>query len=274
MAIFIKEDKMDCSEKLQELKKKLAEKGKILISFSGGVDSSLLAKVARDVLEENAICAILDSETMPRSELEKAEALARSLGINCLVAKYSIINDPDFIKNPPDRCYLCKKASARMLKIVAADKGISCIADGVNLSDCSDYRPGIKASNEEGIWHPFVEAGITKEDIRKLAKQMGLSFWDKPSSACLASRIPFGDQITGTNLAKVEMAEDHLKNLGLKQVRVRVHGSVARIEVLEDEMDKVLLSKDRIAKELKKVGFKYVALDLQGFRSGSMNEVL
>jgi uncharacterized protein len=265
---------MDCSEKLQELKKKLADKGKILISFSGGVDSSLLAKVAGDVLAENAVCVILDSETMPRSEVEKAEELAGSFSINCLVAKYSIINDPDFIKNPPNRCYLCKKASARMLKIVAAEKGITCIADGVNLSDCGDYRPGIKASNEEGIWHPFVEAGISKEDIRELAKQMGLSFWDKPSSACLASRIPYGDQITGANLAMVEMAEDHLKSLGLKQVRVRVHGSVARIEVPEEEMEKVLLSRERIAKELKKAGFKYVALDLQGFRSGSMNEVL
>ena len=265
---------MDWSDKLQVLKKMLAEKEKILISFSGGVDSSLLAKVAGDVLGENAICVILDSETMPRSELENAKALARSFNINCLVAKYSIIDDPDFIKNPPIRCYLCKKASARTLKIVAAEKGINCIADGVNLSDYGDYRPGIKASDEEGIWHPFVEAGIAKEDIRELAKQMGLSFWDKPSSACLASRIPYGDQITCANLEMVEMAEDYLKTLGHNQARVRVHGSVARIEVPEDEMEMVLLSRDRIAKELKKAGFKYIALDLQGFRSGSMNEVL
>jgi uncharacterized protein len=200
--------------------------------------------------------------------------LARSFDINCLVAKYSIINDPDFIKNLPNRCYICKKALARTLKTVAAEKGITCIADGANLSDFGDYRPGIKASDEEGIWHPFVEAGVTKEDIRELAKQMGLSFWDKPSSACLASRIPYGDQITCANLAMAETAEDHLKSLGLKQVRVRVHGGVARIEVPEDEMEKVLLSRERIAKELKNVGFKYVALDLQGFRSGSMNEVL
>lgn len=265
---------MDCSEKLKELKKKLAEKKKILISFSGGVDSSLLAKVAGDVLRENAVCVILDSETMPRSEVEKAEELARSFGINCLVVKYSIINNPDFVKNPLNRCYICKKASARTLKIVAAEKGISCIADGVNLSDLGDYRPGIVASNEEGIWHPFVEAGISKEDIRELAKRMGLSFWDKPSSACLASRIPYGDRITGANLAMVEKAEDYLKSLGLNQVRVRVHGDVARIEVPEDEMVKVLLSKEQIARELKASGFKYVALDLQGFRSGSMNEVL
>lgn len=265
---------MECSDKLLELKKKIAKKGKLLISFSGGVDSSLLAKVAGDVLGENALCVILDSETMPKSEVEKAEELAGSFGINCLVVKYSIINNPDFIKNPLNRCYICKKTSARTLKIVAAEKGITCIADGVNLSDFGDYRPGIMASNEEGIWHPFVEAGISKEDIRKLAKQMGLSFWDKPSSACLASRIPYGDQITAANLAMAETAEDYLKRLGHKQVRVRVHGCVARIEVPEDEMEKVLLSKDRIARELKAAGFKYVALDLQGFRSGSMNEVL
>lgn len=265
---------MECLEKLQELKKKFAEKGKLLISFSGGVDSSLLAKVACDVLGENAVCVILDSETMPRSELEKAEELAGSFGIDCLVAKYSVFNDPDFIKNPPSRCYLCKKASARMLKLVAAEKGISCIADGVNLSDYGDYRPGIKANNEEGIWHPFVEAGISKDDIREIAKQMGLSFWDKPSSACLASRIPYGDQITCAKLEMVDKAEDYLKRLGHKQVRVRVHGCVARIEVPEDETEKVLLSKERIARELKAAGFKYVALDLLGFRSGSMNEVL
>jgi len=265
---------MDCAEKLQGLKKKLAEKEKILISFSGGVDSSLLAKVASDVLGENALCVIQDSETMPRSELENAVALATSMSINCQVAKYSILDDPDFIKNPPDRCYICKKASARMLKILAAEKGISCIADGVNLSDCGDYRPGILASDEEGIWHPFIESGISKEDIREIAKQIGLSFWNKPSSACLASRIPYGDEIIGDNLTMVEKAEDHLKGLGIRQVRVRVHGRVARIEVLEEDMDKVLRFKDKISKELKDAGFKYVALDLQGFRSGSMNEVL
>jgi uncharacterized protein len=265
---------MGCADKLQELKKKLAEKKNIVISFSGGVDSSLLAKVAMDVLGENALCVILDSETMPRSELENAEALARSLGINYRIAKYSILDDPDFIKNSPSRCYFCKKESARLLKIAGAEKGTSCIADGVNLSDCDDYRPGIKASDEEGIWHPLVEAGISKEDIRELAKQVDLAFWNKPSSACLASRIPYGDQITKENLAMVERAEDYLKSLGLRQIRVRVHDRVARIEVLEIDMEKVLRSKDQIIKELKDIGFGYISLDLQGFRSGSMNEVL
>jgi pyridinium-3,5-biscarboxylic acid mononucleotide sulfurtransferase len=265
---------MDCEHKLQELKKKLAEKDRILIPFSGGVDSSLLAKVANDVLGENALCAILDSETMPRSELESAKSIARSLGINCQVVNYSIFDDPKFMENAPDRCYLCKKESARILKTVAAQEGISCIADGVNLSDCSDFRPGILASNEEGIWHPFVEIGISKEDIREMAKKMGLAFWSKPSSACLSSRIPYGDQITKENLAMVEKAEDYLKSLGLGQARVRVHGKIARIEVQEVDMEKVLQSREQTFKRLKEIGFQYIALDLQGFRSGSMNEIL
>jgi uncharacterized protein len=265
---------MDYEHKLQELKKKLSEKDRILIAFSGGVDSSLLAKVASDVLGENALCVILDSETMPKSELENAQALARSLGINIQIMKYSILDNPEFIKNTPHRCYFCKKESARILKEAAANNGISCVADGVNLSDCSDYRPGIIASNEEGIWHPFVEAGIFKEDIREMAKKMGLAFWSKPSSACLSSRIHYSEQITKENLAMVEKAEDYLKALGLSQVRVRVHGKLGRIEVLAEDMDKVLCSRDQIVKKLKEAGFQYIALDLQGFRSGSMNEVL
>jgi uncharacterized protein len=265
---------MDCEHKLRELKKKLAEKDRILIAFSGGVDSSLLAKVATDVLGDNALCMILDSETLPRNELENAKSLAKSLGINCQVINYSIIDNPRFMENSTDRCYLCKKESARMLKAVAAQKDIICIADGVNLSDCSDFRPGILASDEEGIWHPFIEAEISKEDIREIAKKMGLAFWSKPSSACLCSRISYGDRITKENLAMVEKAEGYLKCLGLEQVRVRIHGKMARIEVLAQDIEKVLQSREQIIKMLKEVGFQYITLDLQGFRSGSMNEML
>lgn len=267
-------DRKDCTEKLQELKKKLAEKENILISFSGGVDSSLLAKVASDVLGDNAICVILDTETMPRSELENAWGLARSMGINCHVAKYSILDCAKFIKNPQNRCYLCKKESARALKKVAAKRGISCIADGVNFSDYSDFRPGLMASDEEGIWHPFMDADISKEDIRNIARYMGLAFWSRPSSACLASRIPYGEEIDKENLTMVEMAEDYLKSLGIWQVRVRAHDKIARIEVLDDDMKKILHFREQIVKRLKETGFQYIALDLQGFRSGSMNEVL
>lgn len=262
------------SDKLQELKKKLAEKDKVLISFSGGVDSSLLAKVASDLLGENALCVILDTETLARRELEHARDVAKELGINCQIVSFSILDDPEFIKNLPTRCYLCKKKSARMLQRVAKDNGISCIADGVNTSDCSDYRPGILASNEEGIWHPFVDAAISKEEIREIARLMGLPFWNKPSSACLASRIPYGELIAKETLEMAEKAEDCLKSLDLSQVRVRVHGQMARVEVLDRDMEIAFHFREIIVKELKEIGFKYIALDLQGFRSGSMNEVL
>jgi len=199
---------MCCSHKLEDLKKGIAEKGKLLVAYSGGVDSSLLAKVASDVLSENALCVLLDSETLPRSELKNAEELAKSLGLNFRIAKYSMLEDEEFVENPVVRCYLCKKKSAGVLKSIAKAKSISCIADGVNLSDYEDYRPGIRACGEEGIWHPLVEAQMTKQDIRDICREMGLPFWNKPSSACLSSRIPYGHRITEENLRMVEDAGD------------------------------------------------------------------
>ncbi len=265
---------MTGSDKLDALKKKISENEKLLIAFSGGVDSSLLAKIAADVLGDRALSVILDSETMPRSELRRAEELGRSLGLNCRTAKLSILQDEEFARNPGDRCYLCKKRSAQLLKEIAAREGISRIADGVNLSDYGDFRPGIKACDEEGIWHPFVEARITKEEIREIAREMGLPFWDKPSSACLSSRIPYGERITEEKLRLVEEAEEYLKSLGFGQLRVRAHGRMARIEVLKEDRERALNLGEDIAKKLKAIGFEYVALDLEGFRSGSMNEVL
>jgi uncharacterized protein len=266
--------KMECEQKLKELEKKLSEKGKVLISYSGGLDSGFLAKVAHDVLGDNAYCVILDSETISRSEIDGALFLAKSLGINCHVVKYSVFDFPEFTMNSQNRCYLCKKQSSIMLKKVAKNLSIDHIADGVNISDYNDYRPGIKASDEEGIWHPFVDAGISKVDIRKIARSMGLSFWNKPSSACMSSRIPYGDRITEANLAMIECAEDYLKDQGIEQVRVRVHGSTARIEVLDDDFGSVLRIRSKVVEELKRIGFSYITLDLQGFRSGSMNEVI
>jgi uncharacterized protein len=261
-------------DKLEDLKKRIAEKGKLLVSYSGGVDSSLLARVAHDVLGDRALAVILDSETMPRSELLQAFALAKSLGLNYRVAEFSILKEEQFLQNPATRCYICKKKSAAVLKSIAAEESISCIADGVNLSDYGDYRPGIAACDEEGLWHPFVEARITKEDIRVLAKSLDLSVWDKPSSACLTSRIPYGEPITQESLRMVEEAEEYLKSRGFGQLRVRVHGRMARIEVLKQDMAKAIDGSDEIARMLKAIGFDYAALDLQGFRSGSMNEVL
>jgi uncharacterized protein len=265
---------MCCSHKLEDLKKGIAEKGKLLVAYSGGVDSSLLAKVASDVLSENALCVLLDSETLPRSELKNAEELAKSLGLNFRIAKYSMLEDEEFVENPVVRCYLCKKKSAGVLKSIAKAKSISCIADGVNLSDYEDYRPGIRACGEEGIWHPLVEAQMTKQDIRDICREMGLPFWNKPSSACLSSRIPYGHRITEENLRMVEEAEDYLKGLGFGQLRARCHGKLARIELPREDTERALNFRDDIARKLKSLGFDYVTLDLEGFRSGSMNEVL
>ncbi len=265
---------MNHTDKLDELKKRIAEKGKLLVAYSGGVDSSLLASVAHDVLRDKSLAVVLDSETVPRSELQHATALAKYMGLNYWVAKFSILKDEQFSQNPATRCHICKKKSAVVLKSIAAKRNISCIADGVNLSDYRDYRPGIAASDEEGFWHPFVDAAISKEDIRALAHSLGLPVWNKPSSACLASRIAYGEPITSAGLAMVEEAEEYLKSLSFGQLRVRVHGRMARIELLEQDMARAIDGRDEIAKVLKAIGFDYVTLDLQGFRSGSMNEVL
>ncbi len=265
---------MDCSHKLKNLKERIAESGKLLVAYSGGVDSSLLAKVASEVLGKNALCVLLDTETLPRSELKNAEDLAKSLGLNFQTTKYSMLEDKEFVENPVTRCYLCKKKSATVLKSIAEAWGIGCIADGVNLSDYEDFRPGIKACGEEGIWHPFVEAQITKQDIRDIAREMGLNFWNKPSMACLSSRIPYGQQITKENLRMVEEAEDYLRSLGFCQLRVRKHGNLARIELPREDAERALAFRDDIVRGLKCLGFDFVTFDLEGFRSGSMNEVL
>jgi uncharacterized protein len=258
---------MNRADKLEDLKTRIAEKGKLLVAYSGGVDSSLLAKVAEEVLCDRALAVILDSRAMPRGELEDAKELAASLGLNYRVAEFSIMMEEQFLQNPVTRCYICKKKSAAVLKSIAEEEGIGCI-------DYGDYRPGIAACDEEGIWHPFVDSAITKEDIRTLAHGLGLPVWNKPSSACLASRIPYGEPITPENLAMVEEAEEYLKSLGFLQLRVRVHGRVARIELLKQDLVRAIDGSDEIAKTLKTIGFDYVALDLEGFRSGSMNEVL
>ncbi len=265
---------MACEDKLESLKMALSRKDRLLIAYSGGVDSGLLAKVATDILGDKALCVMLDMEAVPRSELSHATNLAKSLGLNFRTAKCTLLGGEGFRENPPNRCYLCKKECIKVLKRLAEREGISCIADGVNLSDYGDYRPGIAACDEEGIWHPFADAGISKGDIREICRSMNLPFWSKPSAACLASRIPYGEDITGTKLLRVEQAEEILKAMGFSHVRVRAHGQVARIEVPKGEMEAALAFREDISKELKRAGFRYVALDLEGFRSGSLNEVL
>lgn len=246
-------------KKLEMLKQRIAEKAGLLIAFSGGVDSGLLAKVAYDVLGEKALAVTLDSEILSRSELEHAKKVAVSIDVEQIIVPFSELRNEEFVKNPPNRCYYCKKESAKILKKIAFDNGIECIADGVNLSDFTEHRPGVKACDEEGIWHPFIDVGITKADTRSISKDMGLFFWVKPSSACLASRIPYDGEITKEKLMMIESAEEILKKDGFEQMRVRMHDEVTRIEIV---------------KELKDIGFKYVTLDLEGYRSGSMDEVL
>ena len=260
--------------KLDRLREAIAQKDKVLVAFSGGVDSGFLAKVTFDVLLDNALAVTLDTETLPRSELKDAEDIASFIGISHRVIRFSELENKKLIDNPPDRCYHCKKESARFLKKIASEEGINTIAFGVNISDFDEHRPGIIACNEECIWHPFVEVGLKKSDVRALAKEVGLPFWDKPSTACLSSRIQYGEKITKEKLKMIEDAEEVLKSLGFSQFRVRMHGNISRIEVLEEEMDDLFKLKERITSSLKKIGFSYITMDLEGYRSGSMDEVL
>jgi len=265
---------MNPADKLEELKDKIREKQRLLVSYSGGVDSTLLALLAREALGDSALAVILDSETLPRRELEQAVALAKHMGLNFRILRHNILQQEPFRDNPHNRCYICKKSAIALLKSIAAAEGIGSIADGLNRDDCREWRPGTAACDEEGIWHPFVEAGMGKEDIRALARDLGLPVWNKPSSACLASRIPYSQPLTLQTLCMVEAAEDLLKSLGFGQLRVRADGGGARIELEKQEMERALKIGEDIACKLKGMGFSYVCLDLEGYRSGSMDEVL
>lgn len=265
---------MDVKGKEELLRTGIGRRGSMLIAFSGGADSSLLAGIAREVLGDRCRAVLLESPVVPRAAIRQAEETAGMLGIPFEVIPVPLMEEGSFRANPADRCYFCKKISARALKQRAGDLGIACVADGISCSDLGEYRPGIRAGDEEGIVHPFIEAGITKADIRAISRERGYGFWDRPSSACLSSRIPYGDEITGDKLRRVEAAEEHLRGLGFTQLRVRLHGPVARIEVIPDEMERLWVKKGEVLAMLRSIGFRYVTIDLEGFRSGSMDEVL
>lgn len=265
---------MNIKEKTQTLKEIIASKGSMLVSYSGGVDSALLAVLATEVLGSNARCILLDSQVVPRAAIEEAQQIAQDYHLSLEIIPVPVMDDERFKKNPAERCYWCKKNSAEVLKWQKEILHFACIADGINVSDKGEHRPGLVASTEEGIIHPFLEASITKADIREIAQSFGLQFWNKPSAACLSSRIPYGDEITPHKLSMIEEAEAFLHLNGFSQCRVRMHGSIARLEITNDDLPELLSIRDCLVKTFKSIGFTYVTLDLEGYRSGSTDEVL
>ncbi len=262
--------------KLDRLKNILSEMGKVLVAFSGGVDSSFLLKAARDVLGENVFAVIASSETYPEKEREEAIRLARKLNVRFQIIQTKELENPEFSHNPPERCYFCKMELFSNLKKIADAQGISYVLDGSNYEDTSDFRPGAKAGAELGVRSPLKEVGLVKNEIRQLSKLLDLPTWNKPSMACLSSRFPYYTEIESDSLKQVARAEEYLKELGFTQVRVRHHGQIARIEVEPAEFQKIIDAETRkeMIQYFKELGYIYITLDLAGFRSGSMNEPL
>ncbi|WP_033426660.1 MULTISPECIES: ATP-dependent sacrificial sulfur transferase LarE [Thermoanaerobacter] len=263
-------------QKLNVLKSYIKELGSLAVAYSGGVDSTFLIKVAYDVLGDKALAVTARSSTYPEREFNEAIKYIQEIGARHIAITSEELDVDGFSSNPIDRCYYCKKELFQKVWKVAKENGIDHIADGSNYDDLNDYRPGMKAAQELKVVSPLKFAKLTKKDIRALSKEMGLPTWNKPSFACLASRIPYGQLITREKLSMIDKAENFLIELGFRQLRVRHHGNIARIELGEKDYEKIL-NRDlmkKIAAKLKDIGFTYVTLDLEGYRTGSMNEVL
>jgi uncharacterized protein len=262
-------------EKKEKLYSILHDMGGCVVGFSGGVDSTLLFAVAAEALGDRALAVTATSETYPERELREAEAFARKIGGRHRVVESEELDIPGFAENPKNRCYYCKSELFSKLRKIADEEGLPYVLDGSNLDDRGDYRPGKEAACELNVRSPLDEAGFSKEDIRALSKDMDLPTWDKPSFACLSSRFPYGTTITREKVSQVGRAEESLRELGLRTLRVRHHGDMARIELGPAEFERVVNGlRDEVIRLVKSAGYAYVALDLQGYRTGSMNEVL
>jgi len=268
----------DTENKFNRLKEDITKLEKVVVGFSGGVDSTLMLKISIDVLGSENVWAVTgDSESLMPEELDLCRELASSLGLateNYIEIKTDELKDPDYKKNPEDRCFYCKRELFGRLAEIAGKTGAKYVLDGSNADDLDDWRPGREAAKKMNVVSPLADAGITKDEIREIARELGLPNWEKPALACLASRIPYGSEITAEKLFQVAEAERFIKSLGFSQFRVRHHGNMARIEFVKDEIGRIFENgmADRISSQLKIIGFTYITVDLAGYRRGSMNE--
>ena len=263
-------------EKEERLFAQLADMRRVIVAFSGGTDSAYLAWAAHRVLGRDAVAMTADSASLPESHKRDAEAFVASFGIAHEYVETREFDNPDYVRNDPNRCFHCKDELFTRLAEVGRARGIEHIIYGVNVDDLGDYRPGQNAARQHEVAAPLVDAGLTKAEIRELSRIAGLPTWDRPASACLSSRIPYGTPVTIQNVKTVETGEEEIKALGFRQFRVRFHGEVVRLEIAPDELEKALTLEmaRRFTATFKALGFKYVTLDLEGYRQGSMNEVL
>lgn len=261
---------------LQHLRSLINEMDTALIAYSGGIDSTLIAKVAYDVLGDGAVAVTAVSPSLMRADLEDAQIQAAAIGIRHKLIETQELSNPNYAKNPVNRCYFCKSELHDCLRNLAQEWGYPYVMDGVNADDLSDYRPGIAAAKERGVRSPLAEAGITKLDVRQIAKHLGLPWWNKPAQPCLSSRFPYGEEITVEKLQRVGQAEHYLRTLGWTELRVRSHGDTARIELPPSQIQDFVLGTDllTLVAALQGFGFRYITLDLEGFRSGKLNQDL